>query len=282
VANDFASIGFKVESGPEFAALLSENATRWPQIKTPVGGSYVRAGKSDGAEFWIQLSPTGELLGGHPHFSGTSRFNAVIDRPTQIGAEGTPLDGSVFCHMVDDVAGVPLMVDVPDFVMDAAWQLPGTKVVLQLAAFPRSVQVWADEAEHASSPMGKMASQSLIPSGLFKPGGGEVDKPRNDVILAGRVEACREITNGMSGLPFYGLSVRTLGGVIDVPLSMGSVKAAPSVGAIIGGSFTLSGRVVEPRARPELIEAWVRKGGGAKGAGPQAGKKSWLRRLLRG
>jgi hypothetical protein len=278
--SDFSAIGLNISSEEQFIEFANAQSSLHPRAATPVGGSYVKAAGRDGAELWIQLDPNGATAGAHPHFSGESRFSVLITRPRRV-TNGSPLDGMLDCGMLDGQEGVPVIVDVPDFYMHAAWATPGARAVLQVAAFPRHVEVFASETEFSASPLGKLsAGGAYIPSGTFKPGGERIEPPTSEAIIVGRVVKAERRENELTKVTYYSALVETLGGSMDLVLDTKSVESVPVTGNIVSGTVALSARLVEPLFQPPKAAA-------ARGASPTppgqpmtAPKRSLLGRLF--
>lgn len=219
----------------------------------------------EGVELWIQVSPDKELIGCKPHFAGRTQppsdggFAVEITRI--ISVDGAPLDGRLVGTITsEDASGCPIVFDVPDFRQYAARLTLPTRARVQIAALPHEFSASPTEdaflTDQASTLGGPgMAAESFIPSGTFKPGGEAIEPPVAQAVLTGRILASERRTNSFSGLPFYALTVRTLGGVIDMAVDPSLVSTEPIVGGVIIGSFWLSGRLLEPLPPPPTAKA---------------------------
>jgi hypothetical protein len=131
--------------------------------------------------------------------------------------------------------------DVPDASRHAEMALPA-RTDVQLAAIAHEITVWASEAAYLASKH-VWAPESFVPSGLFEPGGPAIDPPLAQAIFTGRVLESHRPTNPLTRLPFYRLRVRTLEAQLVVAVDVTLLGAEPPVGAIVSGTFWLSGRL---------------------------------------
>jgi hypothetical protein len=248
VASHFSDIGFVVASSDDLVAFARALPPDTHADATPFG-HYLRWSPGSGAEFWFQIDLEHHLVGANPHFDAMTptrvRLTARETSPTH------PLDGGFHLWLdpqpidpADGDAGVgatPLLVDVPDFRLHDALVLP-IDVDLAIAAFAHTFESHpTEEAFRATG--SKMATESLIPSGLFAPGGAVTVPPRAEAILYGHVEATEVRTNPTSGLEFIWCRVQTYGGKLEIVADRTLAAELPVVGGIVGGSFWLSARL---------------------------------------
>ena len=256
MASNFSNIGLHIGSPQEFQELATKAASRSTPVPTFVGGAYLHFSTPEGVELWIQISPDKEIVGCNPHFVGGSRHLSAggfaVDVTRIVSIDGAPLDGRLVGTIAgEEASGCPIVFDVPDFRQYAARLTLPTRVRCQIAAFPHEFTAspteeafHADQAAKLSGP--GMAAESFIPSGTFRPGGETIEPPEAQAVLAGRILAAERRTNSFSGHPFYALSVKTLGGVIDMPVDPQLISSTPVAGGVVFGSFWLSGRLLEP------------------------------------
>lgn len=244
----FSDIGFEIASSVEILQYAKTLPPGTPIISTPAG-DYVRWAAGGGAELWFERSPEGALVGMNPHFDTQVRTRV---RLTSRQPDPTyPLDGAFHLWLDpepigDDgdveVGASPLLVDLPDFRANDALQLP-VDVDLAIAAFAHRLEVYADEPEMRATDS-KMATESLIPSGLFFPGGDEKIPARAEAILYGTVEATEVRRNDATGRDFLWSRLRTWGCRLEVVADLALAPKLPVVGGIVGGTFWMSARVV--------------------------------------
>lgn len=260
MASNFSNIGLPIGSRQEFQDLVTKAASRSTPVPTFVEGAYLHFSTPEGAELWVQVSPDKELVGCNPHFAGGSGYLSdcgfAVDVTRIISIDGSPLDGRLVGSIAsEEASGCPIVFDVPDFRQYAARLTLPTRVRCQIAAFPHEFTALpsedafrADQAAKLGGP--GMAAEAFIPSGTFRPGGESIEPPEAQAVLSGRILAAEQRINSFSGRPFYSLSVKTLGGVIDMPVDPHLVSSAPVVGGVVFGSFWLSGRLLEPLPPP--------------------------------
>jgi hypothetical protein len=101
----------------------------------------------------------------------------------------------------------------------------------------------------------RFATQSLAPAGLFS------DELEAMAVFTGHVVESALRTNSLTGREYAWAAVESLGGAYDVVAARELLSAAPPAGAVVMGSFWLSGRLLdEPRhvehdAEPEEAPA---------------------------
>jgi hypothetical protein len=242
-----STIGLTLATREDFIAL----AQRVAAIATPIpakGGRYMRWSSDCGAELWLQVDAAGTLIGMSPHFTGKAilpvRLTQRLARP-----QDNALDGAFHAWAApegDSESGAyPFVFDSPDPAAHSDICLP-TNAEVQIAAFAHQIQVYdSEKAYRDAQPKNVVhfASRSFIPSGLFKPDGGSIEPPRALAIFTGQVVEAEERCNPLTGESFYWALVDTLGGCFDVVVDRGMLPARPAAGAILSGSFWLSGRI---------------------------------------
>jgi hypothetical protein len=256
VPSQFSSIGFRVSTGEDLAALASQVADRADTIDA-ADGQYLKWAPPSGEQLWLQVRRTGDAMGMNPHFEGQSVVRAFLEaRITR--STHTPLDGTFLAWAnppADGSAGgdYPFAFDCPDAAVNDALALPAI-VPLQVAAFAQQISVHDSEAAydaHQASEGTRFDSRSFVPSGLVSPSGEPVTPPESHALIAGHVIAAAPRMNSVTGQPYWWALVDTLGGtfdvVVDPPLLTGPIR----IGNIVSGWFWLSGRVrrdAPPRA----------------------------------
>jgi hypothetical protein len=184
----------------------------------------------------------------NPHFDTQVRTRARLT--ARQPDPKYPLDGA--CHVWLDPQPVgddgdlengasPLLVDVPDYRTNDGLALP-VEVDLAIAAFAHTLEVYATEAEMRATGS-KMATESLIPSGLFFPGGDAKVPAKAEAILYGTVEATELRRNEATGRDFLWARLRTYGCRLEVVADPVLAPRLPVVGGILGGTFWMSARV---------------------------------------
>jgi hypothetical protein len=142
---------------------------------------------------------------------------------------------------------IPLAVTIDDLALSAPALEPGRDVRLTIGAIAEQISVFADEAAYRASGT-PMAVESLIPSGLFAPDvlGGAGHRPSSRMLMSGVVTMAEQREHGLFGHPFVVASIRSMGDDWAVAIDPEDLRDAgpPSVGAIVSGSFWLSGHQV--------------------------------------
>lgn len=252
--SNLSDIGFPVRGEQDVNRVIMDILPHLTQIPCPPHGYYFRFGDPSGAEIYLQTNPAQEIIGFNPAFAGESRMPAGLTK--RIERDTSPLDGAF--HAWADPSGedfettgaFPFVFDVPDFRALEGLELPhGTQV--QLSAFASNdLRVYADADEFAAAQNGDQdaATRSFIPSGLFSFGGnGEPvpnEQPQAHCVLTGEIGETELRTNVFTEEKFYRLQVATRAGEVDVVADPLLFETEPAPGAIVRGSFWLSGRLI--------------------------------------
>ena len=281
MASHFSSIGFRIttmEEAEEVASRIAPEATTI-DVKR---GTYLRWAPGSGEELWLLRNRRGALIGLNPHFTGSSSVRVgLVERVEQ--PDDSPLDGAFFAwggaedEPWDGVC--QLVFDCPDAASHADLKLPALATA-QIAAFARSIDVHESQEAFAHAQEGEdlpFASQSFLPSGLFadelEPDGG--GSRTSEVIFSGHVVDSSVRTNSLTGLDYVWAAVETLGGVYDVVADQELLPEPPAPGAVVMGTFWLSGRLV---GEPVEVEEPARAEAPAEEGAPK--RKGLLRRLF--
>lgn len=266
MATHFDSIGFQVDTLDDFNALVDAATPRSTPVPTFAGGAYLHFSTPEGCEFWMQMSPEKEIIGGHPHFAGTGGLAAggfALDLVQTISGSGSPLDGGLQGTMADEGGcGCPVVFEVPDFRQHAARLTLPVRARVQLVGFAESLSIAENEEKFAQVQRAEaevrdgdkrvttMAAESFIPSGLFTTGGEASPVPAARAFLAGRILAWERRENSHSKRSFAIFTIRTLGGCLEIVAAPELVPCEPQVGGIVCGTFWLSGRLLDPLPSP--------------------------------
>ena len=192
MASHFSAIGFDVTSEEELTS-LAERVTDRAEIIEVKAGRYLRWAPGTGEQLWLQLDRQGRLVGVNPHFTGRSSVQVGV-RARVSRESDTPLDGAFHGWAnpsgdASDSGEYPFVFDCPDAAAYVDLTLPGLATA-QVAAFAHEVSVYesaeAYDAWQAAQEL-KFASQSVIPSGLFSPGGEATEPPQAYAIFTGHV-----------------------------------------------------------------------------------------------
>lgn len=212
-------------------------------------GLYLKWSSEAGAQIWLHVDHDGDLIGMVPHFAGASRVSTRITARVQ-QPDAPALDGAFHAWAAPDKHGLedgayPFVFDSPDFCRHGALTLPRLASV-QVAAFAHEISAYDSVGafEEAQDGDVKFAPQSFIPSGLFKPEGGQTEPPEAYGIFTGVVVQSIGKKNEATGQPFHWALVESLGGSFDVVVDPELLDTEPKVGGVVSGSFWLSGLVL--------------------------------------
>jgi hypothetical protein len=217
----------------------------------------------DGSELWGQQDPQQNLIGCNPHFTGVrgDSVGFAVELQRIIPDESNPMDGRLVGTMADEEGcGCPVVVDIPDFRQHVSRLEGPVAAKLQIAAFAHDIQLFDTHESYASGMRKSLnassadaptfAVESFIPSGTFRPDGGVIEPPIAEAVFSGQILSVSRRRNTIGGHEFYALSVKTLGGELDVVLPTEATLSEPVVGGVIFGSFWLSGRLISPLPAP--------------------------------
>jgi len=257
--SQFSTIGFRITSGEDLAALASHVVDKSERISTPPG-DYLKWAPPSGEQLWLQISPDGDAMGMSAHFEGKSMVRvgveARVTRPSQ-----TPLDGTFLAWANPPAGGAtggdyPFAFDCPDAAIHAEMALPVT-IAAQVAAFAQQVSLY-DSMESYAASQGVPAAKSFIPSGLVSPSGEPVTPPEPHALIAGQVVEADTRANAVSGAPFVWALLDTLGGTFDVVIDPELLPRLPRPGDVLAGWFWLSGRLLAGPA-PRKTGGWLQR-----------------------
>lgn len=159
----------------------------------------------------------------------------------------------MMCEMVDPegIAAYPLAISVEKSGLIQSRIRRGSIIRLSLVMFAESVRVFADARAYEAAESA-LAKRSVIPSGLFLPGGEKPTKPSAHVIMSGEVVQWSEATNRETTKSFVRALVDTYAAQVEVvgtPDELAGVRE----GSVLQGTFWCVGSVddetLEPRKR---------------------------------
>jgi hypothetical protein len=248
MASHLSTIGFTTENEEEIEELILKACEKGKTIKTQEG-EYIKWALSGGIEVYVLLDNRNTVVGFNPHFAGTARMKVGlterVKRPGESELEGAfhgwadPLD-------TDPTNGeYPFVFDLPDFRTYDHISLPSI-ITAQIAAFAHELSVYPDDkAFEESQPDDiKFAPESFVPSGIFQSDDENSDANQSFAMIAGHVLETSMLINPFSNAEFYWSKVRTLGGELDALSDPEVLNGKLLPGAVVYGTFWLSGRLV--------------------------------------
>lgn len=247
-------------ASPESLKQLAERGAEYGERIPVRGGAYSRWSPGGGAEIWVHLDRRGEPIGINPHFASDNRMRVTLK--SRVPDRRGPMDGAFWLEQCDGER-CPFVFSAPDYARCRDLKLPAV-VELQLSAFAHHIEAYATDADFAQSLPRKpgLASESLIPSGTFEPGGKPIIPPKSEIIITGHVLEADTITNGATKVAFQWARVRTFGAVLDVVTDPTILHGKLVPGGVVFGMFWVSGRVpdYQPPAKPGLLDRVFGKG----------------------
>jgi len=254
----FSAIGIQLEPGQDLGDLADRFAPLARPLEVPGLGTYWHWSDPSGAEMWIQVNEDDELIGMNPHYAGQSvvRVGLTARIPSSTSSE---LDGSFYgwgaptseSTDFESTGRYTILFDVPDYRLHDELALPALQMV-QIVAFAHDCEVFETVAAFntRSTEVGRLASQSFIPTGLLTEEEEAADaQPCADAVLAGHVVAAEQKINSLTGIPFYWALVESYEATYDVVIAQDLLATPPAVGGVITGSFWLSGRIISALQR---------------------------------
>lgn len=255
MASHFSAIGFPVAELADFQAFARHalhTSEGLRQAYAHPHGRYVLWTPGSGIEVWLETDPDGQAIRGMaPHFRGASEMRlGLIERcpdPQAPHAGGMQAWGALADDADPAIGLFPLMVDLAAFALAPS---PPAIVTAQVAAFAHTLTCWPSEDAYDTAQEEdeiRLAAEHFIPSGLFRPEGGELEQPEAHAILGGLVLMTCRVVNPATQRVFHHMLVRTLGGTVDIVADPAVVKNDPVAGGIATGSFWLSARFPLPQ-----------------------------------
>ncbi|WP_395738681.1 hypothetical protein [Prosthecobacter sp.] len=242
-----SSIGFKGETAQLFEWI--DHAYRHlTERHATAAGDYAVWKSGTGIEWWTQLeSDSLRFIDFQTHFAGKSsmaiRIVSAFQRP-ELGSMTGAFHAWVNPSDDGDSPGdFPIVFDAPDFYRHDLAGLP-IECRVQLAAFPVSLDVFENEAVYEESQREretKLASQALIPAGLFHVEEGK--SPRSEAIFSGRVLEAYTRTNPVTNIEFISAVIETYGGTIDLITEINPETDRIKTGAIVLVEAVMTGAI---------------------------------------
>ena len=256
--SNLSDIGFPVATEQDVNQVIMDVLPHLSQIPCPPRGYYYKFEDESGAQLYLQGNDGQDIIGFNPAFNGRSTLRAGlvlgIDRDT------SELDGAFkgWVNPTDDSdienSGLyPIVFDVPDFRLFENTKLQTVSDVQVTAFASNDLVLFESEAKYNDSRESEpgFAVKSFVPSGLFAAesasaaDNGAAHPPQAHAFISGEIIDFDLRTNSLTGKQFYWFLVETLGGQVDVVADPVYIKNAPEKGAIIKGSFWLSGKILE-------------------------------------
>jgi hypothetical protein len=241
----FDAVGFDTADREGFNALVRSLAVMGEREDAVLGSRLLWADPSGAAIAVFVRDMSIECA--KPTFAGASR---LVVSPA--GATADPA-GCAFCaiNKMDVFDGdemvYPLAIELDDIHLGPL-PVSDDLVPIAVTAFAETIEVWSDVDaynESKASDEHPLAPRSLIPSGMFAPGGGE--RPlRAEAIITGVVIDAEGKTNTQSMRPFDWCLIETYAATIDVVSEVRPEAFAP--GQVVQGTFWLVGRRLDPPA----------------------------------
>ena len=257
MASHYDCIGIDLDDKDEFKKLLLEIPKQCAPFYTPLGG-YLPWKFGNGIELWGQFNHQNQLCGINPHFSGKSSQTIALTKTYP--RDNPPFNGSMEGWINPDIqinngsrqikGEFQIFFDLPNYDWQHSLALPAV-IRAKLTVFARKIE-FPDKEEKPEKDTENIDPQKIkvvLNSEHFFPIGTfnvlEGGAPTADALFGGTVLDCEIITNKMTNLQFYNLTVKIFGLVIDVIVPPGSIPQFPEPGQTIRGSGWVSGTIEE-------------------------------------
>ncbi len=243
-----SDIGFTVKDQPALKELLGRITKVVRQIKTDQG-VYLQYEDPSGAELWMFMKD-GKIDAIMPYFSGTS---SRLIRVIKIEKEKNGMDKGFTGWVVPrdkSEQDYPITFDVPDFYTLPVQQLP-KEINVRIAAFADDfrIETMEERIEKAKpgadgKKKGVIAEEAFIPIGQFAAAKDASPSVTASALISGRVLQAEKKTNSFTGEAYLWVYLKTLSAEIDVVCDLKLYSEVPTVGAIVVGTFWLSGKLL--------------------------------------
>ncbi len=254
LANNFNCLGLPITSVAAFEGFM-EFAAYAGEPQQLSDGFNIRWSPGEGIEAWVQAWLDRRLSGCRPHYRGTGRVRARIDRIDSRqfridSGQYSLLDGSAVGWLLEEGASAevcPLCVDLPEAAIGSPNLSPPACVDLQVAAFAHDIQCFStfEQMRSSGGTYAGLAAPAFVSATAHEE---HSDLPAGSpkAVLVGTVRAYEQKTNPLTYEQFHTVSVASLGGTIDVVATLEAMPEPPRVGGILAGTFYLSARIVAP------------------------------------
>ena len=233
---DFSTLGFPVETLKDLAKVANKVVTLSTEVSAPKG-KFLCWAPGSGEELWLKVNERNEVFRVSGHYSGSSRVRVRLIEaiwPPDTGAD------DMFRAWTDPAEGAEdrvceIVFDSPDGSRHTDLKLP-VVATAQIAAFAHTIEVHdlPEETAESSSP-----PPTSMPPGAFAAGGS------TEAFFSGRVLDSAMRKTSLTGKQYVWMSAQTLGGLYDVVVHPILLAEPPAPGAVVTGSFRLSGRLVD-------------------------------------
>lgn len=241
----FANLGFRCTSEDDFSHLVSLMIEHHQDEIDGTAFNYGIYRENSGLQMWLVANKDGNITSLEPYFVGGVHRLGVdgmqVDSTHGTGWVQAWINATTFDNGEWTDGECPLIIDVPN--VATLGELGGQVVSMQLCAFGEDVQIYADEASYDTADTGDVAwaTKSLAPIGMFTDG----EQPATAHIqMSGIVKASHQLTNALTGLPYYHCQIETFCGVIDAVFSDEMFDSPPQTGNVITGIYWLTGQVI--------------------------------------
>ncbi len=276
MTNHFTDLGFEVAEAEDLTELLTQLSGGSDEFALDSGAALLRWGVGAGIELWVQVHPSGEIVGVHPFFLGPSRTFFLVESVEVSLSEA--MDAALMGWVSpserpgepgeEDPGAYPMRFDLPQYPLNVEFAEPGTVCELQVAAFADEIALYASEEEFlaAQDEDAPFAVKSFVPLGLIPPDTLEDDgetreeagrinllqavsesdfEPRAEALFSGVISRCEQRVNPFSQRPFWWMQVSTWGAEYDCIADPDLLSRAPQTDDIVQGHFWMAARVTE-------------------------------------
>jgi len=247
MGSHFGAIGIPARDGDSYANAVGAIAATAVTLGESADASVIAATDPSGARMTLTLNPRGAIQCVTPSFAGATALTAVVG---SFAPDECPYETPLIVEVLDTTgeAAHPLALQVEDLAISRPSLRPGDRITLNVTAFAETIEIFPDEAANRASGT-PMAVASLIPNGMFAPGGGAaaddwVVAPR--ALISRTVRSAERLVNETAGGAFVHLVVDSYANAYDVVVDEADLADAPAVGSVVKGQFWLACRRLGP------------------------------------
>jgi hypothetical protein len=229
-------------------------------------GYYSKWLSKTGAELWIHVNKSDEIIGVNPFYDGQSNFSIGIINKVKTNNEKY---NDFVCLLYawvnpnDDLDGgdTQVIFDCVNIAAVGKIEIPCKKII-KLSAFAHELSVFPNEENYKfeqEKQYGKirLASKSFFPTGLFSPNECNDVKENEteyesfemipEAVFTGIILDYKEYKNEITQNNFFWIKTETYGGIIDVLADPTLIEKELKKNGIISGVFYMYGKIIDPK-----------------------------------
>lgn len=258
MASHFSSIGMPVNTERDMIKVLDKASEAGEKIACEFG-YYQKWSSGTGAELWIHIDKSGEVIGVNPFYNGESNIPAgLINKVKNEKYNDFECMFYAWVDPKDNEPGMglyPLAFDCVNIALVEGLVLPCIRNV-RLSAFAYDLDIYPDE-ENYHVEQKKLhgddhyyGAKSFIPSGTFSfddddDGNAEESfEIKPEAIFTGIIMDYKKYKNELTGKKYFWIRTETYGGIIDVVADPELINREMKINGVISGQFYMCGKII--------------------------------------